>query len=204
VAGEVNISPEHIAAAAAELDATRAGSRWLGASPARQIERIIDGEVDDLAWERIVSELRAAYGKRGESERIGATYEWSASFESGTRIDVSATTTNGKTRITLRADNGQGVMAGWMAGLVAGGMLALVLGKSLYKVHADLLAIVIAVLVPLLIGVVGSWLALRAWDQVTMRRLQRTLDRVAGRIPRATEVPVLQTVTAPEERHVQA
>lgn len=207
VAGEVNISPDQIAAAAAELDAPSSGSKWLGVLPARQLERVVDGEMDELDWERTVSELRSAFGKRGDAERLGATYEWRAQFESTSNVDVSVTPRDGKTRITLRVDYAQGIMMGWMAGLVGTGTVGLVVGKILYRAHADVIAIVFGAVLPILMGAVGAWAATRIWNGMNAVKLNGILDRVSSRVSTKSPSAIgaeAQPDSIEESHHVQA
>jgi hypothetical protein len=206
VAGEVNISPDLIAAAAAEMDRPREPS-WFYVPSARQFERVIDGELDEVGWEAVVAELRTAFAKPGEMSRFGSSYEWRVSSESGSSALVTATPRDGQTTIKLMVDQGQPVAMTWMIPFIGTVVVGGVLGKFLYRGGMDLGWVLLLVFAILVAISAATLLATRWWDAANQKRLDWVMDRVADRgtaLTTRASAPLAQTAPTDEQRHVQA
>jgi hypothetical protein len=207
VAAEVNIDPEHILAAAADLDReapTPPG--MLGLSTIVHEEHIIEGEVDDAAWEGIVAQLRSTLGAPGEATRLGSAYEWMAKFEGGTTVHLSASPRNGRTTIQLTAEYGQLVFLTMMISGIASLMASALIGKGMTKAGAPGGAIVLAVILAILAVVTIAYLVLRTWHQANRRKLDSLMKRITSTAANQGSSPAASSTVQPEwpEHHVQA
>ena len=111
---ETGIDPEHLRAAAAEMDAAgRTLSRQSGYSRTHvTVERWIDTPLTPEAWDDTVAELQARhsvdasswYGHNsgGTVQKVGNAYEWRHTSNMGVQTAVTASPRGGRTRLRLR------------------------------------------------------------------------------------------------------
>jgi hypothetical protein len=87
IADEVGISPERVERAARQLQvreptlpAAEPGGAtfWLGSSTVITVERLVDGEVPQTAYQDIVEEVQAALSTDGQVETFDRALHWSA------------------------------------------------------------------------------------------------------------------------------
>lgn len=117
---------EELEQAREEIARLRGGSvksnPWLGGPAHIQIERVVDGELPESAYEELVERLRAHVGQMGRSEKIGGTFAWQTEPDMrgrGRNFNVRFTVRDGKTRIRIEERLGQ--IAGGLFGGIVGG-----------------------------------------------------------------------------------
>jgi hypothetical protein len=100
-------------------------SAFLGGPSSIRIERVIDGEVPEDAYELIVEEIRAHLGEMGQVSSLGRSLAWSTGpvmqGSTSTRaVNVAVSVRNGQT--TVRIDEKLGLLAGQLFGGLLGGL----------------------------------------------------------------------------------
>lgn len=102
VAADAGIDPRHIEAAISEMDHHLpeetnfwGGPLWV----AREV--IVEGTIDEIAWEEIVSESRRYFKDTGEVREWSSSREWAHSGKNNVQAHVTATSRGGRTRIQL-------------------------------------------------------------------------------------------------------
>jgi hypothetical protein len=132
IADNVGISPERVERAARKLETreparppaeTGAGARWLGGQTQIVVERVVDGEVPQDAYEEIVEELQAALANVGQTATFRRSMTWSMSGSgsgSGRVVQVRVVSRGGQTRIHIQERLGE-LAGGLFGGIVGGG-----------------------------------------------------------------------------------
>jgi hypothetical protein len=131
IAAEIGINPEHLRAAALELESglhERDGlSVWGGPFLLGQ-KRVVEGSVTDEEWARIVLELRRMLGSRGNVEQIGQMREWSREVKDMDfryeQTQVSISPGEDQTTIEIRSQFRGGAYVAYLAGIVVSGTVA--------------------------------------------------------------------------------
>lgn len=103
VARNAGLDPALVAAAAAHLaEPPTPTSRFWNLPDEVRDDRVLPGTVTDELWERIVDELRRAFGASGQAGQVGRIREWfiAASGNTGA-IHVEARPEGDQTRIVL-------------------------------------------------------------------------------------------------------
>lgn len=101
------LSPEHIAAAVAEVKATPSSriseTTVTGVLTEIRRSRVVDGEMTDEMWERMVSMFRRTFKTKGITASVGRAREWTGTDKTGSlsNLHVVAAPVEGGTRITL-------------------------------------------------------------------------------------------------------
>lgn len=155
VGRETGIAPEHLRAAAVEMDAAERsrGDSVLGVDVQRvDVERWVDAPLTPQIWEDAVSHLRTGVGQTstgagGTVQQVGRAYEWQDT--SGLQVTtVTASPRDGRTRLQLRqvvshaSPESEGTALGALVGLfvsVFAAMGADVLGGSAVAIWLTLL-----------------------------------------------------------------
>lgn len=101
------LSPEHIAAAVADVKAaplTRdPDTTVVGVQTEIQRTRVVPGEISDEMWEVMVSRLRRTFKTKGITASVGRAREWTGTNSEGglSNLHVVAAPVEGGTQITL-------------------------------------------------------------------------------------------------------
>lgn len=208
VAAEAGIAPEHLQAAASELDEPArplAGHRSGTTATHIYTERWVPGELTPEAWEDVVAELRhrfdtslggafgfdtslgGAFGSSygiGTTEQIGRMVEWKHTSLSGieTRVMIGPRGDQLRIRLTQRV----GFASSGTESVVYGGLLALfVLLVSFIgaaATDASGFSPLIVLLVAALVAIPAVFVAERAWRQKKHQELEDLADWVAGAV----------------------
>ena len=191
IAREAGLDPALVRRAASDLDtrvSDRKPSAFLGAPTALVLERTIDGEVPQDAYEAMVLEIQRELGGVGSVSTLGRSLVWTMTGADRRRVttrtvQVTVTPRNGRTTIRMEEPLGQlagGLFGGLMGGLGAGssgisfGIAMSVFGSA-------------AAAVPLVAGTIGaSYLLARTIFARAVRnrgeRLQRLMSRLAEHV----------------------
>ncbi len=150
---DTGIDPEHLRAAAAEMDA---GGRTLARQSGHTrthvtVERWVDAPLTPEAWEEAVAELQGRHGvdasfwlgqnSGGTVRQIGNAYEWRHTSSLGVQTTVTASPRGDQTRLRLRqlvglaSPTAEGIgygavlagVAGMFGGIISGAALGAVL-----------------------------------------------------------------------------
>jgi len=124
VAAEIGINPAHIGRAANELDSLPKG-KSSNKSDSILLEKSINGELSDEAWEELETELRRFTGSVGQTESSNGSREWTGNWDTGS-ITLSATNRRGRTRLRLLGNTSGYSALAVTIGIVCGILLPLV------------------------------------------------------------------------------
>ena len=184
VAGEVGITPNHVAAAAREVRLQGADTSdryaFLGIPKETVGRRIVPGVPDDRAWERMVGEVRTEFRVPGVTNTFGEVREWLSSGSSSSGVArLRLEPSEGTTEVVVRRSNRHlaelTAVLGWtfagIGGLFGG---ALALGALDPK----------AIVAPILFGSVSlmTFGVGRMWSRISARRDQKRFARLLDRI----------------------
>ncbi|GAB5519740.1 MAG: hypothetical protein RhofKO_19910 [Rhodothermales bacterium] len=108
LADEVGISQHALTQALREMHGGQAkqqsdGFHLFGGPRRQSVTRTLDVPLTDDTWQHIVVLLREHYGDVGTVAQLGRTREWH--FQKGTKVDVTATEIQGRTRLTIHQLN---------------------------------------------------------------------------------------------------
>lgn len=196
------IDPEHLRAAAAELD----GGRRTLARPSGHTrthvtaERWVDAPLTPEVWEETVAELQGRHGvdaaywlghnAGGTVQQVGTGYEWRHTSGMGIQTVVTASPRDGRTRLRLRqlvgmsSPTADGIGLGLLPALLA----APVAGLLTEGVAGGWLAAVLAFLVVWAVAAPAITALDRRWRAGKLRDLEALADDlaslVAGAAPR--------------------
>lgn len=104
LAAEAGIDPRYVATAAAEL--TGGGEsgdqvNFWGGPLSLTLERVVEGEIDEVVWEDMVAKIRQAFKDTGKVRSWGHSMEWTHSGRSEVRAHVTVTPRDGRTSIQV-------------------------------------------------------------------------------------------------------
>lgn len=193
------IEPEHVASAAANLSVSeppRAVDSVFGVPSEVRRERVLQRPATDEAWERMVTELRRAFGQSGVAGEVGRVREWSTTSDDKAPVRVTVTPEGEASRVVIEQQL-QSQHEGLKTGLATGLVMALFLAG--YLVWGDFPAyypILIPGLVLAMVGALvgGTWFQLTRHARQQDERFAAVLDRIDLIARDATESP---TRTAP-------
>ncbi|MGE0553747.1 MAG: hypothetical protein AB7R55_09995, partial [Gemmatimonadales bacterium] len=211
VAAEVGIAPEHVAEAAREAAPAREGDSsilpylnslgsgplsvpdrgpvapieanpFLGSPTRIQVERVVDGEVEEADYVTLVEECRMRFGNVGQGSTLGRSLAWRTVVpvgQSGRHLSMTVTPRAGKT--TIRIDESLTPVAGGLFGGLMGGVggsgIAAGLGIGMGALHSPIAALAIIVTI-----LTGSYGAARGFLHSTHRKRTAELERLADRL----------------------
>lgn len=118
---EVGLDPSHVRRAIEEF-ASGAESdpqtRWLGAPPSYEVERIVAGSVSEEDWLNVVDELNATFHHSIQGESSGPIRTWLLKREFGS-VRFSAAERHGSTRLTIVSHIDEGISTGFVITILA-------------------------------------------------------------------------------------
>lgn len=121
VGSEVGLDEQHVRAAMEELAVgveEDAQTRWLGAPPSHEVERIIPGGLPEDGWQAMVGELNATFKQSIPGLACGPVRSWHWKHELG-NVHVDATEGAGSTRVRIVAYIDDGLSVGLMVAIFA-------------------------------------------------------------------------------------
>jgi len=102
IAAEAGIDPRFVAAAASETShAPEPETNFWGGPLNHTIEWMVQGEIDDVAWEGMVAETRRYFKDTGEVRSWSNSKEWAHSGQNNVQAHVTATSRDNLTRIQI-------------------------------------------------------------------------------------------------------
>ena len=104
LAAEAGIDPHSVAVAAAEMGQHHADEhRNLWGGPLTlTLDRVVEGEVDEAAWEEMVAAIRRTFNNTGTVQSWGKALEWThGTGPASTQAHVTVTPRDGRTRIQV-------------------------------------------------------------------------------------------------------
>lgn len=112
IAAEVGVEPSHVESAARELVLRRERGLPMPLEIDRHAiahVRVLDGAVDDSAWERLVHDLRDTFGVHGSLSTFGAAREWASGDQgsdgrSDVAVRIRVEPDGDRAAVTMRAD----------------------------------------------------------------------------------------------------
>lgn len=101
VAAASGIDPRHVATAIAELDPLPQGSTPWGGPLAGSLVWTVSGRVNDVQWEAMLADVRAAFGEVGAPSERGDVREWTRSARGSAQAHLTVTPVEKGTRLEL-------------------------------------------------------------------------------------------------------
>jgi tRNA A-37 threonylcarbamoyl transferase component Bud32 len=192
VGAQVGIPPGHVrdamaelapkAAAPAALEVARPPRTW-SAPIAVHLERTVDGEPSEEAYEVMVQEIRRTLGMLGDVARVGRSLVWSSSTASGVgrHVRVAVTPQGGRTTLYLEETLPHigGRIVGGFAGFVVGGLLG---SAAWLAIGAPQEAYGLAMLIGLSFSAGGAFFVSRSIRANTEMQRRRQLEALADRL----------------------
>ena len=191
---EVGIDPEHMLAAAAEIDAGAAERSSHTTTTHNHVERWTSGPLNPYDWEDAVENLRQRLGTdyggmfgrtdSGKTVETGATKTWEHTSGLGVHTRLTVSERGARTRIRLEQQVGslsppaEGVIYGLLSMLLLG-PLAAALGATLFD---GVLALVTSIVLGLVLFAAASYATYRAdvaWRAKKHRKLEDLADELA-------------------------
>lgn len=205
---EVGIDPEHLRAAAAEIDAGASERARHTTATHNHVERWTPGPLAPHDWEDLTEDLRRRLGQdygpmygrtdSGKTVRTGATRTWEHTSGMGVHHRLVVSERGERTRIRLEQQVGlasppwEAAMYGLLSMFLLGPAAA---GLSTFLFDGAL-AVAMAVTVGLALYVVASFAIYKAdvaWRGKKMGQLEDLADRIAGQL-----APDVRPATATE------
>ncbi|MDX1428779.1 MAG: hypothetical protein R3282_00770 [Rhodothermales bacterium] len=201
VAAEAGIDPRHVTDAVAELSRSPAvvlpaaqpassapdkPNFWGGPLSVTR-ETVIDGEIDDFAWEEMVSEARREFNDTGEVRKWSNSREW-ASNVNNARSHVTLTARSGKSRLQVFWSNPAYAAAAWVPALIVSLISLPIVFEELALTGGLAAFIILSVLIM-------AFSAARLATSQIARGHQRKMERLLARleqIARLRAVPGLE------------
>jgi serine/threonine protein kinase len=197
IAAEVGIPPEHVRAAARELEPSPdsgapsqvvAGSR--GTPPALAdavkpsnvivVDRTVNGELPSSRFEAVVDDIQSTLGMAGHVTALGHSLTWSpaAPGEEGRKVVVTLTIREGRTRVRIEE---RLELSGWQKmmpafGAAGGGLVLLALAHAVGAVEGG------AVVLAIMGAAGGAFTAVRAVISTMSHWRGPDLEALANRI----------------------
>ena len=185
IATDSGIDVQQIHRAILELEGRRhrAGSGLLGAPSHVHLERVVDHEIPNGAFESLVSEMNRALGTDGQVSTLGGTLTWSAPNTGSGPVEITISRVEGGTRIALDASFGGllgatfgGIGGGLGVGL--GGPFAAAIGQLTQSWAAA--ATTISLALALALSLARSLYAIIVRRRI--RRLEQLIDQLSERL----------------------
>ncbi|HYE94668.1 MAG TPA: hypothetical protein VD962_00535 [Rubricoccaceae bacterium] len=181
---EVGIAPEHLRAAALELDAGGAAGRQSGRSATHvYVERWLPGTLNPEAWEDAVATLQERFGGGGGSgvQQVGRSHEWSHADAFGfeTRVIVSERGDRVRLRLSQKLGHFRSAVEGPLYGALATFVLVLPFATAAAGSAALAVAIALAAFI-LLSGLI--YVGDRRWRDKKHRELEAMADDLGARL----------------------
>lgn len=176
------IDPDHVAAAAAELNRPAPPAKQLLGTPVEvRRSRFIPGPVTDEAWEQMVAELRRIFDQPGMAGEVGRVREWTtqARRRHGSAVHVALEPVEGGARVTIEQSM-RGSALGLAIVSAVYAAVALLFGVLLATGVVDpsvaLLPALFAAFAVLMFG--GSRIGFRLYAKRQEGRFEHALDRL--------------------------
>ncbi|HYE94669.1 MAG TPA: hypothetical protein VD962_00540 [Rubricoccaceae bacterium] len=185
IGAESGISPDAIAAAAAEL-AVEPGERptFLGSPTEVTRTRHLPGPVSDEAWRRMVGELRRTFGDDGAAGQIGSVREWTAvgrglRRDLSTRFAVEPDPSGTGVQLVIRQSTREIARVFTLVSVFTAAMAALFAAMALLGVDpAEMWPSVFILLAMTLAFGGGTQIGLRQWARRQEGKFEALLDRM--------------------------
>ncbi len=205
VAAEAGIDPRHVTDAAREITAPSGAtvpiSQITAAAPDQPNfwggplsvtrETVVDGTIDDFAWEEMVSEARREFNDTGEVRTWSNSREW-ASNVNNARSHVTITRRAGQSRLQVFWSNTALAAAAWVPALVVSLISLPIVFEELALTGGFAAFVILSVLIM-------AYSAARQITSLIARQQQKKMDRLLARleqIARLRAAPGLETPMA--------
>lgn len=104
LASDIGIYPRFVASAVAEMerdDSLDSEMNFWGGPLSFDHERIVDGELTEETWERMVATIRKTFKDSGKINQWGKSLEWVHSGRFGEQANVTITPRNDRTKVHI-------------------------------------------------------------------------------------------------------
>ncbi|MEM8600672.1 MAG: hypothetical protein AAGF99_12190 [Bacteroidota bacterium] len=203
-AAAAGIEPQHVAAAirdgerAEPKPADTFTDRMIGQPTTIRQQRVIPGRLDEALWQKLVLELRRAFGNAGTPSTLGTLHEWRSDAQASKNWgEFQAEEVEGEVHLTLRR-SWTTPASGTAAWLVLGGFLApffLLLGTQEMPMSGAIIGATLSVLASVL-----AFALTRGWyrkflDKEAVRS-ERLIERLDGIVTNHTQARELEAARA--------
>ncbi len=192
---EVGLEAESLREAMRGLDddADEAQTRWLGAPPSYEFERVLEGPFDEDQWQAVVGELNASFHQSIAGVTSGPVRTWHWKHDLGS-IHFTATQTPNSVRLKMVSFIDDAIALGMV--LTTIGLFGGVMASWAIDAFRPLISLLLSIgLVLVLAG--GFRRTTSKWFRRDRRKLTRLMDRVEDAIRSQRVEPQSTTVEAP-------
>lgn len=194
---EVGLDPDAIRQAMDGLkdDGDEVQTRWLGAPPSYEVERVFEGTLTDDQWNAIVGELNSTFTQSIEGVTSGPVRTWHYKADMG-KVHFSATQTGNSFRLKSTTYMDDGIAVGMIMTI-----LAMIVGSAITWSFDALRPYLSVLLMTVWVAGVGMWFRkiTSNWHRRDRRKMNRMMDRIEARIAEASDNPVSRQVVPAEE-----
>ncbi|MEL6770262.1 MAG: hypothetical protein AAFP18_04280 [Bacteroidota bacterium] len=188
VAAAAGIDPEHVRAAALEVERGTAPTaaptlleRAAGAPTRIHLERTTSGHLDDALWQKLVVELRRTFDTPGIPDQLGAIREWRSNPNVQDQATFQAEEVDGVVHLTLRRSwvtkaSGPAASAAFFTGFSLFLLLIGVLGDKADKI----MPLVGALMAVSVLAAVATRVFYPRWTRAQTERFTGLMDRLDG------------------------
>ncbi|MEL7360478.1 MAG: hypothetical protein AAFN13_00250 [Bacteroidota bacterium] len=188
VAAAAGIDPEHVQAAALEVERGTAPTaaptlleRAAGAPTRIHLERTTPGHLDDALWQKLVVELRRTFDTPGIPDQLGAIREWRSNPNVQDQATFQAEEVDGVVHLTLRRSwvtkaSGPAASAAFFTGFSLFLLLIGVLGDKADKT----MPLVGALMAVSVLAAVATRVFYPRWTRTQTERFTGLMDRLDG------------------------
>ena len=181
IAEEVGIDKDSVIEAiqhpnVSELDSS---FNWITGSSKIQDFKVVDGEITQESWEKIVQDIRRVTGGIGKLNTVGKSFEWEQRLKEVGYKHISLTPENGSTKIQL--------VSNWRGLTLISTFLSFLAGAAITGIFLDgtNFADYIYLLLPSLIGLGGIGLSrfyLKHYFEKQKRMFREIIQSVGKRV----------------------
>lgn len=191
IADEVGIDPRHLVVALAELEqGDDGGFHWLGAPTTVDVERVVEGEVSEQQWERMVQEIRQEFDLVGGAGRVGRSFEWTRD-SSDKQAQVTVTPHEGQTTIQIHLRFPDAALQLYFWSLAAAAALGGFIGGGLDLPGLQAFFVMIS-------AVIVAFLGLRFVFKGTAKKKERQARDLLARLEQIVAEPAQEAAPLPE------
>ncbi|MEL6703184.1 MAG: hypothetical protein AAFP15_02760 [Bacteroidota bacterium] len=188
VAAAAGIDPEHVRAAALEVERGTAPTaaptlleRAAGAPTRIHLERTTPGHLDDALWQKLVVELRQTFDTPGIPDQLGAIREWRSNPNVQDQATFQAEEVDGVVHLTLRRSwvakaSGPAASAAFFTGFSLFLLLIGVLGDKADKI----MPLVGALMAVSVLAAVATRVFYPRWTRAQTERFTGLMERLDG------------------------
>lgn len=168
-------------------DADEVQTRWLGAPPSYDVERVFEGKLTDDQWHAIVGELNSEFHQSIEGVVSGPVRTWHWKNDLG-KVHFSATQTGNSFRLKSTTYMDDGIAVGMIITIAA-----MLVGSGISWSFDALRPLLSLILMCVWVFGLGLWFrsSTSRWHRRDRKKMSKLMDRIEERLAEIGPGPVL-------------